>query len=67
MDIKNIATNIYEDAFDMDMIGTTYEEKQDAIQSFERALKSLDRMSCNNVYASEYAALLQALQRIFER
>ena len=67
MDFENIASNIWESAFDMDMIGTSEEEKQDAILGFTRALKSMECLSKNNINSFEYSCLLGALERIFDK
>ena len=66
MDFENIASNIWQAAFDMDLIGTPEKEKSDAINAFKDALKGIETLSHNNINADSYAAFLGAMERIFD-
>lgn len=65
MDFENMAVNMWESAFDMDMIGTPEEEKQEEIAFLKQALESLailekEKNDCGA------AAILGTLYRIFD-
>lgn len=67
MDLKNIARNIMESSFDMDLIGEDAEVIEDGTEMIERALKSLKCMTKNNINSCEFGCLLGALERIFDK
>lgn len=66
MDFENIASNIWQAAFDMDLIGTTPEEENETKSAFITALKGIESLSHNNVNANDYAVFMGAMQRIFD-